>query len=314
MNAYPFVSIIIPCYNQENVIIESIKSCINQTYKNIEIIISDDCSNDSTFETVERFCLNSKEGNIRAFRNKVNLGVVGNCTRVAGLAKGELIVVAAGDDISEPQRVEKIVNRWISGNRKASLIWSDFEPIGPDGAFLTKKIRKRNSGYLIPEDSSAPLVIVRDHLGVRGATMAFVPDVFHRFGPLSRHIMTEDAGIPFRAALIGNIAYIDEPLVRWRRGGVSTSPERDRRQRSRWFIGMYMGFIEDTLKTDHPDKLEIIHHAARQLDYERMNLEIAEAIRLPMLARVRMAAKIAVKYRRIKPLKQIYRAIQGKNK
>ena len=53
MTEQPLVSVIIPCYNAEKYVEVSVRSIMNQTYKNLEILIIDDCSNDSTYEILE---------------------------------------------------------------------------------------------------------------------------------------------------------------------------------------------------------------------------------------------------------------------
>ena len=64
-NLYPKVSIILPTYNGSRYLRKSIESCLNQTFKNIELIIIDDCSTDATPEIVRAF----KDSRIRYVRN-----------------------------------------------------------------------------------------------------------------------------------------------------------------------------------------------------------------------------------------------------
>ena len=71
----PKVSIMIPVYNQEDYIANTIQSALNQNYNNIEIIISDDASTDNTSQIIKDFLPNQK---IKYFRNQVNIGRVKN--------------------------------------------------------------------------------------------------------------------------------------------------------------------------------------------------------------------------------------------
>src|SRR5690554_3761048 len=100
------ISIIMPAYNAENTIKESIQSVIKQTYANWELIIIDDCSQDGTIEIITRF-LHDKR--ITLLKNKENSGVAK--TRNIGIksAKYEYIAFLDSDDIWANNKLEKQV-------------------------------------------------------------------------------------------------------------------------------------------------------------------------------------------------------------
>ena len=70
------VSVLIPTYNSAEFIKDCVESIINQTYKNIEIIIVDDTSTDKTFDILKRLAKQDKR--IRLFQNRTNLGITNN--------------------------------------------------------------------------------------------------------------------------------------------------------------------------------------------------------------------------------------------
>ena len=78
------VSVIIPCYNHENYVADCLKSIINQTYPNLEIIICDDCSQDASMEEIQRQKILFEERNIRfvAMKNEKNSGVPATINRM----------------------------------------------------------------------------------------------------------------------------------------------------------------------------------------------------------------------------------------
>lgn len=78
------VSILIPVYNRENLVGETIESAINQTYKNIEIIIVDNCSTDNTWQVLQDYA--QKDNRIRIFQNPENIGLVRNWERCIDVA------------------------------------------------------------------------------------------------------------------------------------------------------------------------------------------------------------------------------------
>lgn len=111
----PLASIILVSYNQEKFIIDALKSATSQTYKNLEIIASDDASTDRTYELISSF-KSQYNGPHKLIinQNTSNLGVGGNYAKATSLTRGELIFVAGGDDISLPHRVETVMNFWLS--------------------------------------------------------------------------------------------------------------------------------------------------------------------------------------------------------
>jgi glycosyltransferase involved in cell wall biosynthesis len=103
----PLVSVVISCYNAEKYVEIAVQSIINQTYKNLEIFITDDCSTDSTYILLEK--LAAKDGRIVLLRNEKNLKLAKSLNNMIALAKGKYIARMDADDISMPKRIEKQV-------------------------------------------------------------------------------------------------------------------------------------------------------------------------------------------------------------
>ena len=99
------VSVLLSAYNSEETLGESIDSLLNQTYKNLEILISDDGSTDSTIEICKKFQL--KDERILLFSNKKNIGLTKSLNNLAQKASGSLIARHDADDISLPDRIEE---------------------------------------------------------------------------------------------------------------------------------------------------------------------------------------------------------------
>lgn len=100
--SFPLVSIVVVSYNAESTIIETLDSIISQTYKNIEIIISDDCSTDKTITVVgEWLCQHEKELScpVKLLKSEINQGVCRNFNKAIMASSGDYIKIIAGDDI-----------------------------------------------------------------------------------------------------------------------------------------------------------------------------------------------------------------------
>lgn len=105
------VSIIVVCYNNEQYIISTLNSILMQTYRNIELIITDDNSTDNTVKVVEAWIDNNREHFIavKFLTVNQNTGVSANCNRGISHAHGDFIKIIAGDDILQDYYVEKML-------------------------------------------------------------------------------------------------------------------------------------------------------------------------------------------------------------
>lgn len=105
------VSIVVITYNSADFILDTLESVKNQTYKNIELIITDDKSKDNTIEICKKWLdENSKEFiNSRIIITENNSGIPANCNRGIHAANGEWIKIIAGDDILLPDAIENYV-------------------------------------------------------------------------------------------------------------------------------------------------------------------------------------------------------------
>jgi glycosyltransferase involved in cell wall biosynthesis len=97
----PQVSIGLPVYNGERYLSEAINSVLSQTFRDFELIISDNCSSDATEMICRAFA--AKDRRIRYFRNKENLGAARNFNRTFDLSSGEYFKWLAADDVMAPE-------------------------------------------------------------------------------------------------------------------------------------------------------------------------------------------------------------------
>ncbi len=217
----PLITIAVIAYNQEKYVKEAIDGALSQTYSPLEVIFSDDCSTDRTFDIMEDV-KRSYVGphNLVTNRNDENLGVCAHVNRVAALAKGELLVMAAGDDVSESIRVETVCREWLASGRPSAVHsqWYDIDARG-------KLICCESEGNKTPNDNMFKWTdaYFREHIrlnyyGFVGATFSYsLSDVFKNYPPLDEKMVNEDQVLPTRAALENGILVISDKLVRYRR-------------------------------------------------------------------------------------------------
>lgn len=105
------VSICIPTYQRHKLLGEAIDSCLQQTYKNIEVLVSDDSKDDVTEDFVKNTSLDRP---IRYWHNKPRLGQANNVNQLFTNAKGDRLILLHDDDLLLPDAVENLVNCWDS--------------------------------------------------------------------------------------------------------------------------------------------------------------------------------------------------------
>lgn len=104
--SFPKVSVMIPVYNASEFIIECLESILSQDYKNIELVVSDDCSTDGTQDILKNYAGNEK---VKLYLNERNLGVTTNCNQALRECTGEYICFFAGDDVMLPYKISSQV-------------------------------------------------------------------------------------------------------------------------------------------------------------------------------------------------------------
>ena len=105
------VTIGIPVYNSEEFIKETIESALNQTFKNIEILVIDDCGSDSSISIVKNIQKNHPRGNIiRIISHKDNKGVASSRNTILKEANGDLLFFLDSDDYISPNCIQILYN------------------------------------------------------------------------------------------------------------------------------------------------------------------------------------------------------------
>lgn len=211
------VSLLLLTFNQAGYAASAAKSCLAQrTSKPIEIIFSDDASTDETYAILEAIAENYRGPHrVRIRKNATNLGIGSHYNAAIAECSGELIVTAAGDDLSMEERVEKLYRAWIESGKNADLITSNLVRMGLEGQTLSVIDVSDLARWTRPEQwfKKRPYVV--------GAAHAFTKRMHTHFGDFVDGIVYEDQIMALRATLAGGCATVKEPLVHYRDGGAS---------------------------------------------------------------------------------------------
>jgi glycosyltransferase involved in cell wall biosynthesis len=135
----PLVSVVIACYNCEKYVELAVRSIIEQTYKNLEILIIDDCSTDNSYTILKQ--LTEKDNRIILMKNETNLKLAKNLNNMISIAKGKYIARMDADDISLSERIEKQVV-WMEAHPEYAVCGTHIYPINSKG--------KKMDGYILP--------------------------------------------------------------------------------------------------------------------------------------------------------------------
>jgi glycosyltransferase involved in cell wall biosynthesis len=262
------VSVGLITYNQPSYIREAIESIFAQTYPIDEFIISDDCSTEhENWELIQETIAAcqarpNKVGRCIVRRNERNLGLVGHINRINELASNELFVYQAGDDIALPRRVELLVEEYErAGRPRHFLCHSSVEVINAD-APSTWRPPVIETGLKLEEIALA----FELHIG---ATAAYSRPLFDDFGPIVRATY-EDLTLGFRAALMDAYHYIDQPLLRYRLGGITAPKPEDRPDAEKGRRHVRETLLQraaDAFQAGRLDLVELISRAFRQYGF-----------------------------------------------
>lgn len=202
----PLVSIVMPAYNAEKYIAESVNSILSQTYKNFELLIADDCSTDSTKEILSSF----SDSRIIVHHNETNQGYLKTCNKLFLLCKGELVTFQDADDISVLDRIEKQVNEFLK-DKELGVCTTNSVMIDPAGKkIISRKWAIDYEKFRTDADYEALLC---------GATIMLKNDLMKEIGLYHEYFNRlggEDYEWFFRAVCKGKGSHLNDELYSYR--------------------------------------------------------------------------------------------------
>jgi glycosyltransferase involved in cell wall biosynthesis len=215
----PLVTFALFAYRQEQFIREAVAGALAQTYSPLEIILSDDCSTDRTYAIMQEMAAAYRGPHtVRLRQTAKNGGLAAHFNSVMALAAGELVVVAAGDDISLPHRVETLTKEWISAGRPSGIA-SAMSNINEEGKLIGLSnwaaSVKRHMRGASREEMLRQFVHHLEFI-LPGCAAAWAMEAWNKFGNLRESVVNEDAVLSFRSNLDRGIHLIEESLVLYR--------------------------------------------------------------------------------------------------
>jgi glycosyltransferase involved in cell wall biosynthesis len=221
MSEPPLVSIVVPCYNAERYLRESLESILAQSYERTEVLVLDDCSTDGTLDVVARF-----RERVRLVRQRANRGIYENCNDGIAMARGELVAIYHADDVYHPEIVARQVAFLESHPSAGAVFCADI--------FIDEEGRVYDRLKLPPElrgDRPLGFATIFNSLLSRKNGYLVCPTAMVRAGVLcqlggfrqSTYRNSADLDMWIRIATRHDIGILEEHLVRYRHSRTQSS-------------------------------------------------------------------------------------------
>ena len=210
----PSVCIILLAYNQASYIEQTLDSIFSQDYPNISVLLSDDCSSDTTYDIMIKYAKQKGDRvKVRLNRNENTLGVVAHFNKAVRLIDEKYIIYQAGDDISRSDRVSKLIDV-LSKNPELTFVESNYVEFstGMPEPYCRKMPTIKDAeplpvSFFSGEDYLARMV----HLS--SSTRAFRKSAVLKFPDLNPMLPSEDSCTAMRLFYTGNGAKVNLPLL-----------------------------------------------------------------------------------------------------
>lgn len=243
-SSLPTVSIVMATYNGERFLREQLDSIIAQTYSIYELIIQDDCSNDSTKSIIEEYA--SKYSFIHAYHNETNLGFKKNFETACAHATGEYIAFSDQDDIWLPNHIEVLVN--LIGDKSlacgnALLVDSENQDLG----FTLQQEHKMT--YIPSDDIKKAYKIFYGNGCYQGASMLVRRKSLKAMLPIPDGVKYHDIWITTNACLFDGMNYTNSIITRYR--------QHDKNVTSHFKPSIYKELIRHTHTDFMPDRVDL---------------------------------------------------------
>lgn len=210
------ISIVLPIYNGEKYMKQSIDSIIDQTYKNWELIIIDDCSTDNTANIAKEYL--KKDSRIKYYKNEVNIRLPKTLNRGFSIAKGEYLTWTSDDNLFKKNALEKMYNA-LKLNNQAEFVYASCEIIDEYG---------RNVDYMYASKDGNKKII---GLNIVGACFMYTRKVYETIGDYDpKYTLVEDYDYWLRIFAKFNTTYVEEILYayRWHNGALTSTEKNEK--------------------------------------------------------------------------------------
>ena len=199
-----FVTVLLTTYNGDEYLVEQLDSIVQQTYKDLEIIICDDASKDQTRKIIEKY--KNQDSRIKVIFNNTNIGLHANLSNGFKISTGEYIAISDQDDVWKKDKIEKL----LACLGKKSAVYSNSLLIDHEGNSLG--ISVLDCIRVKCPDQHHNLTGLFSKNCVSAHALLFRRELLNIFLPFRKDIIF-DHQIAFAAALLNGLSFCQDPLV-----------------------------------------------------------------------------------------------------
>ena len=205
-------SIIIPAYNHEKYIVQTVESALNQDV-NCEVVVIDDGSKDNTWQELQRF---KKTKNVRLFTQK-NQGTAPTLNRGMRLAKSNVVAILNSDDIFHPDRLKSILPH--IGNKKHFWAFTGVELMDGESAPITEGPNHEwylNALACYQKSGDLARCLLKENFICSTSNLVFTKDLVKKIGGFRPLLFINDLDFIFRALAVVPPFQVEDDLLRYR--------------------------------------------------------------------------------------------------
>lgn len=254
----PKISIVLPTYNGEKYIGQSINSVLQQTFKDWELIIVDDCSTDATCEIINQYAKN--DCRIKVIHNRENQKLPRSLNIGFDIARGEYLTWTSDDNLYLPNALETMYS-YLAENQNLYMVCADMQNIDQDGNIINISVMSPNSSIFIGNYVGACFMYKRcilDTIGKYDSQMIYVEDYDYWLRISMRY---------------GEIARIHDVLYKYRRHNESLTAQKADLIRNNLtnLRKKHLGNIIEALKRNKPLLCQFYYCAMEMADKEELS-------------------------------------------
>ncbi len=209
------ISIVLPVYNGEKYLRESIDSILAQSYRNWELLILDDCSTDSSAIIAKEYA--RKDSRIYYYKNENNLRLPRNLNKGFRLAKGDFLTWTSDDNRFKPNALEKMYQT-LKNNKNAQFVFASCRVINGEGEEIE---------YIMVDDNRKKQIVGHN---IVGACFMYTRKAYENVGEYNpEYTLVEDYDYWQRIYTKYNAVVISDILYdyRWHDGALTSTMKKD---------------------------------------------------------------------------------------
>lgn len=262
------INILMTTHNGRRFVARQIESILNQTYRDFRLIVSDDCSTDSTLKILEEY--EKKDNRVEIYRQCENLGIVKNFEFLIGKVRSEYFMFSNQDDIWELDKVEKSIKKLEEGNY--DLVYTDLMVVDIKlNEIASSYWSLKEFDYKVKKYNNFESLYLNNY--ICGNTMIVKSKWINEFLPLpktSKYIL-HDYWISLIISQNGKLGYISEPTIKYRQHNKNSIGFRTKNEKLNSLDDVRELIIDE--KLDHFNTFIKNENIFQNKKYKQLNIE-----------------------------------------